>query len=32
MGDQMAEWRVEDLLDVSFDFDGLYEVGSAPYI
>ncbi|KAK9942710.1 hypothetical protein M0R45_008361 [Rubus argutus] len=32
MGDQMDEWRVEDLLDVSFDFGGLYEVGSAPYI
>ncbi|XP_062022650.1 B-box zinc finger protein 20-like [Rosa rugosa] len=32
MGDQITEWRVEDLLDVSFEFDGFYEVGSAPYM
>ncbi|XP_004292420.1 PREDICTED: B-box zinc finger protein 20-like [Fragaria vesca subsp. vesca] len=32
MGDQITEWRVEDLLDVSFDFDSFYEAKSAPYI
>ncbi|XP_050366552.1 B-box zinc finger protein 20 [Argentina anserina] len=32
MGNQITEWRVEDLLDASFDFDSFYEVGSAPYL